>query len=232
MRLPAIVAQLLPRIQRLGLIDATGMYDESEVLAYMENAVRFLASKYQVPMFLVLDRELLRTVNGTDSYLLPGDMSLYIPTSTYISGVLPRQPSGLVLTNVDGSGLVSLRYEDPPEFLTRSQLTATTSGPPQFYTVTGHTLYLFPIPDAVYKVQAVTRSTQDGIEDVPGEAVACVSVETLWRMAADRGIASAVLSQERMDLTSALVNDAARLKWAAAKHRAERDVGKYWFSSR
>jgi hypothetical protein len=127
--------------------------------------------------------------------------------------------------------MVQLRYEEPPEFLVLSQLT-TAASTPQIFTVTQNILRFFPIPDAVYVLQAVERSFTGSIADVPAEAVGTVIVETLYRMASDRGVLTPFLAEERRELTSALVNNAARQKQAAAKGRAERDQSRYWNSSR
>jgi hypothetical protein len=194
-----IVEQLMPRMQRLGLVDsATGFVDADEVQTYVMAALRYLANRYQLQHFLHMNRELFRTVVGVESYALPPSYGFWSPEET--------RRSGFAISARDGTNPTNLYYYDPASF---NLLRSTTTGKPAWFTFVQHMMYLQPIPDTIYTIEALERPTQDG-NTVPDPYVQAVEIETLWRMASDLGRATGVLADERTQVLRTLVNGESR----------------------
>lgn len=194
-----LITQILPRAQRLKLVDpVTGFIDRDEIYAYVLNAMRYLANCYQLQHFLRMNRELFRTVASVESYPIPDSYGFWSPEET--------RYSGLAISNTDGTSIANLEYWDLPRF---NNTRSSTTGRPARFTIAESLLYLQPIPDAVYVIEAIIRPVQDGIE-VPEPYVAMVAIETIYRMAADQGKVTPMLLDERVQLTRTAVNGESR----------------------
>lgn len=201
MRLDDLVTQLKPRAQRLGLVDAqTGYYDEDEMRFYVEEAMRYLANRYQLQHFLRINRELFRTVSGVESYQIPDNYGFWDPEET--------RRSGIAVSDSDGTNPRNLTFYNPARYNLFRQ---TTTARPAWFTVAEDLIYLSPTPDAVYIIEAIERPVPDG-EDIPEPYVQSVKIETLWRMAADQGKGTAILADERTQTLRTLVNNESRFR--------------------
>jgi len=207
MNVQTLVSQLTPRLTRLGLVDpATGLFDRSEVEAYVGIALRSLANLYQLDHFLQINRELFRTHANTETYSFPDIYGFVYPEQT--------RRSGLMVSDADGTNPTNLVYYDPTRY---NLLRVTTTGKPAWFTLADNLMYLSPIPDTIYVVEAVTKPVQDGI-DIPEPYVLAVQIETLWRMASDSTDneraqrALPLLNTEREKILRTLVNGEARVR--------------------
>ena len=194
-----IITQLTPRLQRLGLVDpVTSFVDASEVETYVMASVCYLAIIYQLQHFLQMNRGLFRTVASVEFYPLPPHYGFWSPEET--------RRSGFVIAESDGTSPNNLEYYDPARF---NLLRSTTNGKPARFTLMQNFMYLQPIPDGVYSIEALDRPVQD-VDEVPDPYVPAVKIETLWRMASDLGKATALLADERTQKLRTLVNGEAR----------------------
>jgi hypothetical protein len=201
MRGTALLNELVPRLQRLRLVDAaTGFFDRDEVEAYIGFAIRYLANRYQLQHFLQMNRELLRTQPGVEIYGLPPNYGFWSPEETRRSGLAVREP--------DDETPTDLHYYDPARYeLSRSR----TPGKPAWFTLVSNSLYLMAIPDKVYVVEAIIRPLQHGYE-IPDPYAQAVEIETLWRLAGDSvnnqdaQRALPVLDKERTEILRTMVN--------------------------
>lgn len=204
MLIAEIIAELKPRLQRLGLIDpTTTYYDEDEVSIYVVGAMRFLASRYQLQHFLNINRDFIRTIAGVESYTIPPNYGFKAPQET--------RRSGFAATNTDSTQIANLLYYEPERF---NLLWTDTTGKPAWFTVAGNLMYFQPIPDNVYVIEAIEKVRQ---EDVPEPYVESVEVQTLWRMASDQAAtneraakALVTLAPERTEVLRTVVNGEAR----------------------
>lgn len=209
-----LITQLIPRAQRLTLVDpTTGFIDRDEIQSYVSDAMRYLANRYQLQHFLRMNRELFRTAASVESYAIPDNYGFHSPEQT--------RYSGFAVTNTDGTSISNLEYYDLPRYNT---VRTTTTGRPARFTIAESLMYLQPTPDGVYVIEAIERPVQDGVE-VPEPYVALVAIETLYRMASDQGKATPMLHDERIQLTRAAVNGEARQRqrfytaWESAGRR-------------
>jgi len=211
-----LITQMLPRAQRLGLVDPqTGYIDREEISHYLQASVRYLANRYQLQHFLKMNRELFRTEVGMESYVVPPNYGFWYPDET--------RKSGLAVTNSDGTQTANLEYFDPPRF---NLFRTTTQNKPAWFTLMEGLLYLQPIPDATYLIEAIERPIQDGA-DIPEPYVAAVEIETLWRMASDLGKATVLLDRERLELLRTLVNGEARMQQKFYTSRERPGMGRH-----
>ena len=194
-----LIVQLKPRMQRLGLVDPVTLFvDPDEAKTYVMEAVRYLANRYQLQHFLQMNRELFRTAASAEFYPLPPHYGFWSPEET--------RRSGFVIAESDGTSPNNLEYYDPARF---NLLRSTTTGKPARFTLLQNFMYLQPIPDAVYIIEALERPVQDG-DSVPDPYAQAVQIETLWRMASDLGKATTLLADERTQVLRTLVNGEAR----------------------
>lgn len=194
-----IQTQLLPRLQRLGLVDPiTGFYDSDELASYVHAAMRYLANRYQLQHFLSMNRELFRTVANVEFYQIPPNYGFWSPEET--------RRSGFAISASNGTNPGNLEYYDPARF---NLLRNTTTGKPARFTLMENRMYLQPIPDTIYIIEALERPVQDG-DEIPELYAEAVKIETLWRMASDQGKATALLADERTQILRTLVNGEAR----------------------
>lgn len=192
-----LLDNIKPRVQRLGLVDPqTGFYDEDEVLYYIVNAERYLANRYQLQHFLNINRELFRTTANVETYDIPPNYGFFAPEET--------RRSGFAVTSTDGTGTTNLYYYDPARY---NLLRTSGAGKPQWFTLMADLIYLQPVPDAVYVIEAIMRPTRDSESDIPEAYGMAVAIETLWRMASDAGKATPVLQDERTETLRTLVNN-------------------------
>lgn len=191
--------QMLPRLQRLSLVDpTTGFYDPDELDSYIHAAMRYLANRYQLQHFLAMNRELFRTVASVEFYQLPPNYGFWSPEET--------RRSGFAISDSAGANPGNLEYYDPARF---NLLRSTTTGKPARFTLIENRMYLQPIPDTIYVIEALERSVQDG-DEIPESYVEAVKIETLWRMASDQGKATAILADEKTQILRTLVNGESR----------------------
>ncbi len=212
-----LLTEMVPRAQRLGLVDmSTGMVDQAELLTYLGVAVRYLATCYQLQMFLRINRQLFVTQTGVERYQLPDNYGYVAPLETYRSGLLCNTLDGLQPTN--------LEYYDPARYnLLR---TPANTSKPAWFTLTQGQMWLQPIPDQVYAIEAVEKPTQSG-DGVAEAYVAMVEAETLYRMAADQGRVVPELTDERGHLTRSVVNNEARQRQRFYTARERVGRGRY-----
>lgn len=194
-----LVSQIKPRMQRLGLVDpVTGFVDPDEAATYVMLAVHYLANRYQLQHFLQMNRELFRTAASAEFYPLPPHYGFWSPEET--------RRSGFAISESDGTNPGNLEYCDPARF---NLLRSTTTGKPARFTLMQNFVYLQPIPDAVYIIEALERPVQDG-DNIPDSYAQAIQIEVLWRMASDLGKATTLLADERMQVLRTLVNGEAR----------------------
>ena len=199
MQIDAVVNQLKPRMQRLGLVDpVSGFVDPDEMATYVHEAMHYLANRYQLQHFLAMNRELFRTTASAEFYPIPPNYGFWSPEET--------QRSGFAISSSDGTNPGNLEYYDPARF---NLLRSTTTGKPSRFTLINNFMYLQAIPDAVYIIEALERPVQDG-DNVPDSYVQAVEIETLWRMASDQGKATGLLADERTQVVRTLVNGESR----------------------
>lgn len=212
MQLTAFISQIKPRAQRLGLVDpVTGYVDEDELAVYTANACRYLANRYQLQHFLKMNRELFLTEDGIESYSLPDGYGFWSPEDD--------RRSGFAVSDSDGTNTVDLTYYDPMRFnLERT----TNESKPAWFTLIDSLMYLNPIPDTTYIIEAISRPVQDG-EQIPEPYVAAVQSEILWRLASDMGKATATLGEERTQILMRTANDEKRLQQNF--YRSSRQIG-------
>jgi hypothetical protein len=179
----------------------TGLADHAEIATYLQQSIRYLANRYQLQMFMDIERHFLATVADLEAYAMPANYGLWSPEETY--------RSGLSVCETDGTQIYNLQYYDPARFNLISQQ-SSSSGKPIAFTIARNLIYFFPVPDRVYTIQALQRHSQEGALSVPDQYVEAIKIETLYRMAADRGKLSPVLQEERIELLRALVNGESR----------------------
>jgi hypothetical protein len=202
MQIDEVVSQLITRAQTLNLTDtSTGYVDHQEIAAYVQQSLRYLANRYQLQMFVEINRAFLTTSADIESYTFPSNYGLWSPEETY--------RSGLSVSEIDDTSIYNLTYYDPARFNLIARQTSST-GKPVAFTIANNLIYFFPIPDRAYVIHALQRPTQEGATSVPDQYVEAVKVETLYRMAADRGRLSPVLQNERTELLMTLVNNESR----------------------
>ena len=101
-----LITQLLPRAQRLGLVDSvTGFTDRDEVSTYIQASLRYFANRYQLQHFLRMNRELFRTVANVESYPIPDNYGFQYPQDA--------RHSGVSISNTDSASRVDLEYYEP-----------------------------------------------------------------------------------------------------------------------
>lgn len=200
--LAQLVNELRPRAQRLGLGDpATGLVDDSELSTYLVQSMRFLANKYQLQHFLRINRQLFITQADVEQYDIPDNYGFWAPEETY--------RSGLSVTDTDGTSTTNLMYYDPAKF----NLIRTTdlTSRPSWFTVTQGLIYLSPVPDDSYVIEAIEKQIQDGT-DIPVPYAEAIKIEALVKLASDSGKVNQMLMQEHMDILKPLVNNEARFR--------------------
>lgn len=208
MTLTDLLTQLKPRAQRLKLVDPqTGFVDEDELTAYIQGAMRSLATTYQLQHFLTINRELFRTTDGVESYTLPD-------TYGFVAPIRDRE-SGILVSASDGTNPLNLVYYDPVHYnLVRS----TTESKPTWFTVTEGLMYLSPIPDAIYIIEAVERAVQEG-STIPAPYAEAIEAETLYQLASDMGTVTPMLVEARQRLLKKMVNDESRFRQRFTRDR-------------
>lgn len=212
-----LVNELRPRAQRLGLGDpVTGLVDDSELKTYLLEAMRFLANRYQLQHFIRINRQLFVTKASVEQYSLPDNYGFWAPEETY--------RSGLAITNTDGTQTTNLSYYDPARFnLVRSP---SLTSRPAWFTVTQSLIYLAPIPDQAYFIEAIERQIQDGT-DIPMPYVEAIKIEALLKLASDVGRATQILTQEHMEILRTLVNNESRFRQRFYTSRERTGLGRY-----
>lgn len=205
------------RAQTLQLVDPrTGYVAEDVLELYFHGAMRYLGTRFQLQQLLTMSQDLFRTQSGVESYSLPPNYGLIAP-------IEPRR-SGLVLTDENGNSPTDLWFYDPARFqLLRSGL---TPGRPAYFTQAQNLLWLLPVPDQVYVVQAVIRLAQGEPFDVPDAYVLGVQIETLYKYASDKGVLTQTLIDERVDILKPMVNNEHRTRQRFNRERT------YKFASR
>lgn len=214
MRIPDLVTQMMPRLQRLQLTDsATGLYDPDEAAEYVLVALRYLSHRWNLLHFYALNRTLFLTASGIEAYPLPDHYGF----------VVPEEPdkSGLAITDTDGNNPRDLRWYPPAQY---ELLRSSTTGRPIRFTLADNQLYLQPTPDAAYWVQAIEKQEIDAQYDIPDAYLDTVTAETLWRMATDLGKPTQALLDERTQSTRTLVNGEARVKVRFQRATYTRDL--------
>ena len=218
MFLTDVVDQLLPRVQTLNLADPqTGFADREEIAFYVQQALRYLANRYQLQHFLDMNRALLTTSATIEHYTIPANYGFWYPEETY--------RSGMVISEADGTQVYNLTYYDPARF--NLIFNRATTGKPVAFTLMGGLIHFFPIPDKVYQIQALERSSQEGATDVPEPYAEAIKVEALYRMAADKGRLSATLQDERTEILRTLVNGESRTRQRFYTTRERIGIGRY-----
>lgn len=203
----ALATEMLPRMQNIGLVDInTGFTDGSEVDVYIGQAIRYLAFRYQLQHFLRMCRELFRTTQGVETYDLPPTYGFIVPRE--------HRRSGIAINTTDNQGPVNLEYYDPVRYnLTRTN----TEDKPAWFTVAENVMYLQPVPDTIYVIEAVFKPVQDNVT-IPDDYVEAVMIQTLWRMASDKvdsekaQRALPALMAERTEILRTLVNNEQRMR--------------------
>ena len=201
MRLTTVVTELRSRAQNLGLIDLhTGFTDESEIKFYLIETLRDLVTEYQLDLFVMMNRDLVHTADGVESYTIPESLwGWWSPDDD--------RTSGLSIAESDGTDPVNLRYRDPARY----HLERTTSeSKPNMFTVSNNMLFFSPVPDAEYVVQGVHRTVLSETDEIPNGYVQAVKAQTLWKMGTDKGKLTNEIVNERNRLMSRLVNNEAR----------------------
>src|SRR5882672_11916808 len=109
MLLSTVAQQLITRAQTLNLTDrSTGFVDHGEIEAYIQQSLRYLANRYQLQMFLELNRELFHTTPHIEQYTIPTNYGFWSPEESY--------RSGLAISATDGTQIYNLTYYDPARF--------------------------------------------------------------------------------------------------------------------
>ena len=202
MDIDTVVSQLITRAQTLNLTDtSTGFVDHAEIASYVQQSVRYLANRYQLQMFIEINRIFLTTVADVESYTMPSNYGFWSPEETY--------RSGLSVAETDSTQIYNLMYYDPARFNLIAQQSSST-GKPVAFTIANSLIYFFPVPDKAYTIEALQRPSQEGTTSVPDQYAEAIKIETLYRMAADRGKLSPVLQEERTELLRSLVNGESR----------------------
>lgn len=215
------VAELLklmrPRAQNLRLVDeSTGFVSEEELRFYLQNQVRYLATNYQLDMFLGMNRRLLVTQSGVENYPVPSTLSgWWSPDDDRTSGL------ALVLDEANNDRL-NLRYRDPARY---QHERTNTADAPSIFTVADNQLWFSPIPDAVYTIQGVHKKVLEAGDDIANMYAYAVIVQTLYRMAEDKGKLTTELAAEQRDVVGHLVNNEDRLHQRFKRAYSERVYG-------
>jgi hypothetical protein len=217
MTLKDLINELRPRAQRLGLGDpVTGFVDDSELSTYLVESMKFLANKYQLQHFLRINRQLFTTSANVEQYDIPDNYGFWSPEETY--------RSGLAVTNTDGTQTTNLMYYDPARFnLVR---TPGLTSKPSWFTVTQGLIYLAPIPDQAYIIEAIERQVQDGT-DIPVPYAEAIKIEALVKLASDAGKITPLLLKEHTDLLMPLVNSESRFRQRFYTSRERIGSGRY-----
>lgn len=201
MMLADLVHELKPRVQRLGLIDPqTGFLDEDEMAIYVQFAIRYLTNRYQLTQFLTVNRNFLTTSAGVESYAIPATFGFIFPWET--------RRSGLACANTDGTGITNLEYYDPARY---NLLRTTVQNKPAWFTMMDNLIYLQPVPDQMYTIEAIEKSATERSE-IPEAYAQAVELQALTMMAADQGKNLPLLFAERSEVLRTLVNNEQRQK--------------------
>lgn len=218
MLIQELVQQLITRAQTLNLTDrSTGFVDHGEIESYVQQSLRYLANRYQLQMFLEMNRELFHTTANIEQYTIPANYGFWSPEESY--------RSGLAISTATGTEVYNLTYYDPARF--NLIFSVSNTGKPVAFTIVNNLLYFFPVPDAEYVIQALQRESQEGATEVPDVYVEAVKIETLYRMAADRGNLAPPLVEERAELLRTLVNGESRTRQRFYTSRERIGMGRY-----
>lgn len=203
MQVAQLVQELRPRAQNLKLADMqTGYVDTQELKFYVLEALKSLATEFQLDMFVDMNRTLVVTSFGIEAYPLPPN---------FYGWWAPRdeRTSGLSIAETDGTDPVDLPYRDPARY--HLEHDTETPSKPSIFTVAAGQLFFSPVPNDAYIVQGVHKIALDDGDDIPGHYAQAVKSETLFLMASDKERLTQTIASERARMVGRLVNNEARL---------------------
>lgn len=197
-----LAAQLRTRVQTLKLVDEqTGFLDEDELEQYIGIAITYLTSLYQLQHFIDINRELFRTALNVETYEIPANLGFWAPEQTRQSGLAVRETD-------DENQITNLEYYDPARF---NLYRTGTTGKPAWFTFANNMMWLQPIPDDVYIIEAIIRPVHDNI-DIPDVYIPAVGIQTLYQLASDKNKLTPQLQDEHTRLLRTLVNNESRFR--------------------
>ena len=198
MKYQDLLDMLVPRVERLGLIDsATGRADAAEIELYLYQSLLDILDSFDFEAYTIIDDNIALTQAGTRTYVLPHRFGRLI-----YPRVMGKR--GIFLQDVTDAEAFELEFVDPNTFMKRPSL---ANRRPTHFTISQRTLYLYPTPDAAaggsaYTVigayiERVERPDLD--DDVILPNPAALIHNTLYLIASDAGKLSQVIATQRQE---------------------------------
>ena len=198
MKYQDLLDMLVPRVERLGLIDsATGRADAAEIELYLYQSLLDILDSFDFEAYTIIDDNIALTQAGTRTYVLPHRFGRLI-----YPRVMGKR--GIFLQDVTDAEAFELEFVDPNTFMKRPSL---ANRRPTHFTISQRTLYLYPTPDAAaggsaYTVigayiERVERPDLD--DDVILPNPAALIHNTLYLIASDAGKLTQVIATQRQE---------------------------------
>lgn len=198
MKYQDLLDMLVPRVERLGLIDsATGRADAAEIELYLYQSLLDILDSFDFEAYTIIDDNIALTQAGTRTYVLP---------SRFGRLIYPRVMGkrGIFLQDATDAEAFELEFVDPNTFMKRPSL---ANRRPTHFTISQRTLYLYPTPDvaaggSAYTVigayiERVERPDLDDDVILPNPAV--LIHNTLYLIASDAGKLTQVIANQRQE---------------------------------
>ena len=129
---------LIPRVERLGLIDtSTGRADAAELELYLYQSLLDIIDTFDFECYTIIDDNIAITQNGVRTYALPPRFGRLI-----YPRVMGKR--GMFLQDVTDTEVFELEFVDPHVFMKRPNI---ANRRPTIFTLSERTLYLYPTPD-------------------------------------------------------------------------------------
>lgn len=130
---------LIPRVERIGLIDtSTGRADVAELELYLYQSLLDIIDTFDFECYTIIDDNIAVTQSGTRAYALPKRFGRLI-----YPRVMGKR--GIFIQDVTDAETFELEFVDPNTFLKHPSL---ANRRPSIFTISERTLYLYPTPDA------------------------------------------------------------------------------------
>ena len=196
MKYKNLLDMLIPRVERLGLIDtSTGRADAAELELYLYQSLLDILDAFDFEAYTIIDDNMAITQAGTRNYALPTRFGRLI-----YPRVMGKR--GIFLQDVTDAEAFDLEFVDPNTFMKRPSL---ANRRPTHFTISQRQLYLYPTPDAAaggsaYTVigayiERVERPEPD--DDVILPNPAALIHNTIYLIASDTGKLNNILIQQR-----------------------------------
>lgn len=209
MKYKDLLDMLIPRVERLGLIDAsTGRADAMEMKLYLYQSLLDILDAFDFESYTIIDEQMALTQAGTRTYALPNRFGRLI-----YPRVMGKR--GIFLQDATDAESFELEFVDPNTFMKRPSL---ANRRPTTFTISQRTLYLYPTPDAaaggasytVIGVYIERVDRPDDEDDVILPNPAALIHNALYLIASDAGKLNPIITQQRNEALQNLLSSQTR----------------------